>query len=108
MTHLVSVCLMYAALTWIAAMIAVLACGRMTLRRILGMAAVAYGLLATSEALLRQPFVASVFAAFGAVAAWLWWISGGGDGTKRRLRRLRVRFAPVRRTAPATAMAVTR
>jgi hypothetical protein len=52
---------------------------------------------------------------FGAVNAvvcgyslWLWWINGDGDNTRRRLRRLRERFTPVRRTAPAAAMAVTR
>lgn len=33
---------------------------------------------------------------------WVWWNSGGGDGTRRRLRQLASRFQPVRRTAPVT------
>ncbi|MEU3683730.1 hypothetical protein AB0E99_22720 [Streptomyces sp. NPDC030592] len=36
-----------------------------------------------------------------AVGVWMWWISGGGDGTRRRLRDLARRFQGVRRTAPA-------
>lgn len=32
-----------------------------------------------------------------------WWKHGGGDDTKRRLRRLKEAFKPVRRTAPAAA-----
>lgn len=38
-----------------------------------------------------------------ASAAWSWWHRGGGDGTRRRLRRLAARFQGVRRTAPVTA-----
>lgn len=34
---------------------------------------------------------------------FLWWITGGGDDTKRRLRAIKRAFTPVRRTAPATA-----
>lgn len=30
-----------------------------------------------------------------------WWKHGGGDDTKRRLRRLKRAFTPVRRTAPS-------
>lgn len=33
--------------------------------------------------------------------AWKWWNGGGGDDTKRRLRRWARKFQPVRRTAPA-------
>jgi hypothetical protein len=40
-------------------------------------------------------------AAYSGFWAWLWWRGGGGDNTKRRLRRLRKKFTPVRRTAPA-------
>jgi hypothetical protein len=38
-----------------------------------------------------------------AVALWVWWNSGGGDGAKRRLREALKPFRPVRRTAPAVA-----
>lgn len=41
-----------------------------------------------------------------AYCLWRWWNGGGGNDTKRRLRKLRTRFAGVRRTAPAAAMAV--
>jgi hypothetical protein len=41
------------------------------------------------------------------VASAMWWTHGGGDGPKRRLRRLRARFRAVRRSAPV-ATAVTR
>lgn len=34
---------------------------------------------------------------------WLWWRNGGGDGTKRRLKKLKERFEGTRRTAPVTA-----
>lgn len=33
--------------------------------------------------------------------AWCWWNSGGGDGTKRRLKQWAAKFRGVRRTAPA-------
>lgn len=39
--------------------------------------------------------------AFTTYNAWKWWNSGGGDGTKRRLKRWASRFQGVRRTAPA-------
>lgn len=32
--------------------------------------------------------------------AWLWWQGGGGDKTKRRLKKLARKFTPVRRAAP--------
>lgn len=42
-------------------------------------------------------------AAFTALFIWLWWKSGGGDDTKRRLRSLMKTFEPTRRTAPVHA-----
>lgn len=44
-----------------------------------------------------------LFAALMAASLILWWISGGGDGTKRRLRKLKEKFEGKRRTAPVTA-----
>ncbi|MGW0948491.1 hypothetical protein ACWD4O_38875 [Streptomyces sp. NPDC002623] len=41
-----------------------------------------------------------IMAAATALFAWLWWHSGGGDGTRRRLRSWAGRFQGVRRTAP--------
>lgn len=43
------------------------------------------------------------FAASAGLFVWLWWHSGGGDGTRRRLRAWAGRFHGVRRTAPAVA-----
>jgi hypothetical protein len=40
-----------------------------------------------------------IFGSLSAGYAWLWWKGGGGDGTERRLRKLKEKFAPVRRTA---------
>jgi hypothetical protein len=45
----------------------------------------------------------AVTAATLALSLWHWWNSGGGDGTKRRLRDWKRRFEGVRRTAPVTA-----
>ncbi len=97
-----------AALTAVIAVATDVALGRASYRRTFGWTAVAYGSLTVAAVALHLPLWASLYAAIGAIFAWLWWHSGGGDGTKRRLRRLRARFAGVRRTAPATAMAVTR
>ncbi len=41
-----------------------------------------------------------LMAAATALFAWLWWHSGGGDGTRRRLKSWAGRFQGVRRTAP--------
>lgn len=38
-----------------------------------------------------------------ALDLYRWWHGGGGDGTRRRLRRLAGHFRGVRRTAPTTA-----
>lgn len=43
---------------------------------------------------------APVDAAFATIYGWLWWNSGGGDSTKRRLKSWARRFRGVRRTAP--------
>jgi hypothetical protein len=42
-------------------------------------------------------------AASTALHAWAWWHGGGGDGTRRRLKKWGRRFQGVRRTAPTTA-----
>lgn len=39
-------------------------------------------------------------AGVAAWCAWVWWNGGGGDGTRRRLKRWAGRFQGVRRTAP--------
>jgi hypothetical protein len=48
-------------------------------------------------------FYVYLHAGIAAWCAWMWWNSGGGDDTKRRLKRWASRFHGVRRTAPAGA-----
>lgn len=53
--------------------------------------------------MLWYPPIALVHAVCIAVALWVWWNQGGGDDTKKRLRKLKKKFTPVRRMAPVTA-----
>lgn len=46
---------------------------------------------------------AAIDAGLTAWVLWMWWHRGGGDGTRRRLRRWARRFQGVRRTAPVAA-----
>lgn len=48
-------------------------------------------------------FWAYFSAAFAAWELYVWWSNGGGDDTKKRLRKLKRKFTPVRRMAPVTA-----
>lgn len=52
--------------------------------------------------LVDQSAFAVNAAGLSALFGWLWWHSGGGDDTKRRLKAWAARFHGVRRTAPAT------
>ncbi|MGQ5606200.1 hypothetical protein [Streptomyces sp. EKS3.2] len=45
--------------------------------------------------------MAGLCAGAAALSLWMWWNGCGGDGTRRRLRKLARRFRGVRRTAPA-------
>jgi membrane protein implicated in regulation of membrane protease activity len=74
--------------------------GRLTKTQANGLIALGCIPAVAAAALGGATTVASVFAAMGAVNAWLWWNGGGGDGTRRRLRRWARRFQGVRRTAP--------
>lgn len=82
--------------------------GSVPLRSRYGWLAVALGLLVVAQAVIGRLTLAAATAGLLVWTTWLWWTHGGGDGTRRRLRRLRSRFAGVRRTAPAAAMAVGR
>jgi hypothetical protein len=69
-----------------------------------------YGYLAASSTLLGTVaalngwwFLVPLVALNVVFLILLWWRDGGGNGTKRRLRSLKEKFKPVRRTAPATA-----
>ena len=54
-----------------------------------------------SNVIRHNTVMASWAAGVLAVTLWLWWKNGGGDNTRRRLRRWARKFQPVRRTAPA-------
>lgn len=70
-----------------------------------GWLAICNGSNAAANALAGQRLAACFAAAVCAFAAWAWWKSGGGDGTKRRLRSWARKFRGVRRTAPVAGAA---
>lgn len=72
--------------------------GRQQLYR--GAYAVYWLLLYFASALQHDALAQVIDAAFFAVWAYQWWKGGGGNGTKRRLKKLARKFTPVRRTAP--------
>jgi len=69
-------------------------------RRFNGWMAIANGSNAAFNALNGERLTACAASAVCAYAAWKWWKSGGGDGTKRRLKSWARKFRGVRRTAP--------
>lgn len=98
-----SIALMIAALGLIGvSQLAVLA-GRIKPVTFHALSAVGFGALAVISIGEGYYLAAWIHAALTAWHAHFWWHGGGGDGTKRRLRSLGRRFAPVRRTAPVGA-----
>lgn len=90
--------------------IAITCCGlaalftrRLPLYQINGLMSLGNALSALSNILTADTTAASVSAGFAALSGWLWWKGGGGDDTKRRLKRWARRFQGVRRTAPSHA-----
>lgn len=77
--------------------------GLIAKRDLLGVAALATVPSIVAFCLDGITYMASAFAALGAVNAWIWWHGGGGDDTKRRLKSWARRFQGVRRTAPSRA-----
>ena len=73
---------------------------RITVRQYAGWMAVAYLPVSVLSAVNGWRSILYLCAGATALFVWLWWHSGGGDGTKRRLKRWAVRFQGVRRTAP--------
>lgn len=45
-------------------------------------------------------WIAAWTAMWAAYYLWVWWNGGGGDNTKKRLKKWARKFTPVRRTAP--------
>jgi hypothetical protein len=68
-----------------------------------GLLAISNTLMGVSNALMGHTAWLCVNAAAAAMSAWGWWHSGGGDGTRRRLKSWARRFQGVRRTAPQAA-----
>lgn len=77
--------------------------GRISSRALYGLIAVSQVLNLASAVIERDMFTGSIAAGGFALSAWAWWHDGGGNDTKRRLRRLARRFRGVRRTAPSAA-----
>ncbi|MEW1565763.1 hypothetical protein AB0454_22590 [Streptomyces sp. NPDC093509] len=76
-----------------------LAC-RITERQYTGGMALVYAVAAVGCAIAGWRTALYMNVAGGALFAWMWWNSGGGDDTKRRLKSWAGRFEGVRRTAP--------
>ncbi|MGV2914664.1 hypothetical protein [Streptomyces alfalfae] len=65
-----------------------------------GMCAAGCLIVVVADAIGGPTPLTSVWAAGAAYHGWQWWNSGGGDDTKRRMKRWGRRFQGVRRTAP--------
>ena len=78
---------------------------RWGVRSVNGWLAIANGSNAAFEALNGDRVMACVASGVCAYAAWRWWKSGGGDGTKRRLKSWARKFSGARRTAPVAGAA---
>lgn len=76
---------------------------RITTRQYTGSMTVLYTLASMGCAIAGWTGVLYLSIAGAAGFAWMWWNSGGGDDTKRRLKSWARRFQGVRRTAPAGA-----
>jgi general stress protein CsbA len=74
--------------------------GRMTSKQYNGWTAVLAAVCCAVSAMVGWTSNVYLTAGVAAWCAWLWWNDGGGDDTKRRLKRWAGRFQGVRRTAP--------
>lgn len=73
-------------------------------RAMFGWLALATVALCLAAVVAHDQLRAGFHAGVTAIVLWLWWNSGGGDGTRRRLRQWADRFHATRRTAPTAAM----
>jgi hypothetical protein len=69
----------------------------------------AYGIMAVSQIvtasagfITENTVAASISAAAAGYLGWRWWNDGGGNGTRRRARKVARSFRGVRRTAPVS------
>ncbi|MFB7858994.1 hypothetical protein [Rhodococcus qingshengii] len=65
--------------------------------------AVGYFVMMIAKAADEKTVGASIDAGLGALFLWLWWVGGGKDDTKRRIRSFLRNFVPSRRTAAQAA-----
>jgi CHASE2 domain-containing sensor protein len=93
--------LVITAMSLIGAAITARAAGLIGSRTLHGLMAIANAVNLIAAILTGRTGLASYLAGAFALSVWMWWNSGGGDGTKRRLRSLDRKFQGVRRTAPA-------
>lgn len=77
--------------------------GRLKRHHYAGLLAVASGIWAVHDIHTHSWPSAALQTAFAAWEAWAWWKGGGGDDTKKRLRKWSRAFTPNRRTAPSAA-----
>jgi hypothetical protein len=74
--------------------------GRIGNRALYALVGVSQFINLVNAAVHSSPVAGSINAAGFALSVWLWWRDGGGDDTKRRLRRWARKCEGVRRTAP--------
>lgn len=83
--------------------IAMLLLGRIKSHHYAGLAAIAFAIWAIDD-IRRHSWGFGLFqTVMSAWEAWVWWKGGGGDDTKKRLRKWSRAFTPNRRTAPSAA-----
>ncbi|MFE2640216.1 hypothetical protein ACFXKF_36630 [Streptomyces scopuliridis] len=71
--------------------------GRAAASGLMGASNVLFGI---AQVVRGESLYAAIDAGLAAYFVHDWWHRGGGDGTRRRLRRLRNSFRAARRTAP--------
>lgn len=79
------------------------AMGRLGKHALNGLFVAANSFNLVASVLMHNRVTGGICAGSLALSAWVWWNGGGGDATKRRLRKWARKFTGVRRTAPAGA-----
>lgn len=97
---MISLALLFAALAILTCTVAASFSGHLSHTNASGLCAIGSALLVISSVIDHSLLTATGNAALCAWNLHEWW-RGGGDNTRRRLKRAAERFRPVRRTAPA-------
>ncbi|MGP3777108.1 hypothetical protein ACTWJ8_40370 (plasmid) [Streptomyces sp. SDT5-1] len=98
--------LQYLVMSWTLTIVAftALAFRRISEKTVYGLCALSQFTMCIAGFVTQNTAVACIAGAGAGYMAWRWWTGGGDDDTKRRLRRARVRFHGVRRTAPVSGL----